>query len=245
MPEPVSSFREALVEAEPLPEGSAAATEKKNYAERFSRALSTLVANGLRRDFPGINPDIDGGRQEVRARTAKGFKKLDVGYSTPELGLALGVSIKTLNFRDGSSGRYTKNYSRIDNELRAEASDYHVRQPFAVLVGLLYLPIDGALDGNPDSKASSSSFAAAVRYFRNRTDRIRPGDDPELFELFLIGLYDQDMRSDWGVRYFDVRTSPPRSRQPALMETWSHDEMLTLITSAYDERNDPPFEFAD
>src|SRR5262245_27500507 len=81
------------------------------------------------------------GRAQNRgARTAKGFKKLDVNYSTPELGLALGVSIKTINYRDPETKRYTKNYSRVDNELRAEAMDYHQRQPFAVLVGLLFLP---------------------------------------------------------------------------------------------------------
>lgn len=245
MPEPITTFGAALIESEPVPDVSAAATEKKNYAERLSRALSTLVANGLRGGFPGVTPNSDGSRQEVRARTAKGFKKLDVGYSTPELGLALGVSIKTLNFRDGSSGRYTKNYSRIDNELRAEASDYHVRQPFAVLVGILYLPVDSSLDANPDSKASSSSFASAVRYFRNRTDRAGPHDGPELFELFLIGLYNGEPSSKWSVRYFDVGKNPPRARQPTAEETWSQEEMLALITSTYDERNDPPFEFVD
>jgi len=38
-----------------------------------------------------------------------------------------------MNFRDGTSRRYTKNSRRIDNELRNEASDIHDRQPYAVL----------------------------------------------------------------------------------------------------------------
>jgi hypothetical protein len=110
---------------------TAAASEKKNYAERLSRALANRVAQHLRSAFPNILPDADGKGQESQARTSKGYKRLDVNYSTPELGLGLGVSIKTINFTDGRSKRYTKNYTRADGELRAEASDYHERQPYA------------------------------------------------------------------------------------------------------------------
>jgi hypothetical protein len=168
-----------------------------------------------------------------------------VGYSTPELGLGLGVSIKTLNYRDASSGRYTKNYSRVDNELRAEATDYHVRQPYSVLAGLLYLPADACDDGDPDRPASASSFASAVRYFRSRCGRDEPTDDPELFEAFYIGIYEFEGPMRGWVRYFDAGSSPPRARRPTTEETWSHDEVLALITSTYDERNDPPFEFVE
>src|SRR5690554_1911837 len=119
----IHTVAEALHHAEPRPAKSASRKDKKNYAERLSRNLATAVANLLRPDFDGVMPDADGTRQETRARTAKGYKKLDVNYSTPELGLGLGVSIKTVNFPDTKSRRYTKNYTRIDNELRAEATD--------------------------------------------------------------------------------------------------------------------------
>src|SRR5690349_25030761 len=65
--------------------------EKKNYAQRLSNALATKVANGLRHEFPGILPSEHGERQESKALTAKGHKKLDVNFSTAELGLGLGV----------------------------------------------------------------------------------------------------------------------------------------------------------
>ncbi len=90
-----------------------------------------------------------------------------MNYSTTDLGLGLGVSIKTINFRDGKSGRYTKNFTRVDNELRAEAIDYHVRQPFAVLVGLVFLPYDACEDG----RTTHSSFGGAVRVFHYRANR--------------------------------------------------------------------------
>ena len=84
-------------------------TDKKNYAELLSRALAQRFADALRSSFNGILPNPDGSGQESKARTGKGLKKLDVNYSTVELGLGLGVSIKTINFRDPKTRRYTKN----------------------------------------------------------------------------------------------------------------------------------------
>ena len=129
-------LRAALDLADPRP-ATGDREQKKNYAERLSRAFATVVANALRTDFPGITPDAEGRRQEAPARTSKGMKKLDVNYSTSELGLGLGVSIKTINFSDKGGSRYTKNFTRADNELRAEAKDYHERQPYSVLVGVV------------------------------------------------------------------------------------------------------------
>jgi hypothetical protein len=153
----VGDFGKALDAAEPRPTATASGAakeqtriERRNYAQRLSEALAVLAANLLRANgaFPGVLPAEDGGGQESRARTGKGVKKLDVNYSTPELGLGLGVSIKTINFRDPKSGRYTKNPTRLDNELRAEALDYHDRQPYSVLVALVFVPRDSCTDGD-------------------------------------------------------------------------------------------------
>ncbi len=235
---------DALVAAEPRPAARARATEKKNYAERLSRHLSTVVANGLRPYFDTILPAADGSSQESRARTGKGFKKLDVNYSTPELGLGLGVSIKTLNFVDASTSRYTKNYSRIDNELRAEATDYHVRQPYAVLIGVLFLPADSAHDGDAARADSTSSFGAAVKYFRARARRNLPTEDPELFEAFFVALYDPIDYANNPCRLFEVGEPPPRARPPRPDETYSFAETIAKIVAIYDARNQPPFEWA-
>ena len=126
--------------------GSTAA-EKKNFAEALSRSLAQRFADSLRSTFPTILPRPDGSGQESKARTGKGLKKLDVNYSTVELGLGLGVSIKTINFRDARSNRYTKNFTRADNEFRAEAADYHQRQPYSVLCAAFLLPLDACDDG--------------------------------------------------------------------------------------------------
>lgn len=218
--------------------------DKKNYAERFSRNCSTLFANGLRKWFDGITPNPDGSGQEAPARTGKGFKKLDVNYSTPQLGLALGVSIKSIHSPDPRTKRFTKNYSRNDNELRAEASDYHMRQPYAVLVGVLFLPEASCTDGRAGKSEEKgiSSFGSAVKYFRHRANRQSPSDDPETFELFFIGVYSVE-RAD--VRFFDVMQAPPRNRRLRANEGLSYGAVLAEIREAYDKRNVVKFEWAD
>lgn len=235
---PLDPILRALQRAATRPEPTALSTEKKNYAERLSRQIATELANALRKSFPGITPDSDGKRQEQPARGARGLKKLDVNYSTSELGLGLGVSVKTINFRDPTTKRYTKNYSRNDNELRAEAKDYHQRQPYAVLVAIVFLPVDSAHDGKKDP----SSFGAAVQYFRFRAARERPTDEPERFERVFIGLYDSAKGS---IGFWDVLLPPPKQGLPPTDKLLAFDAMIGEIVRTYDERNNPPALWAD
>lgn len=243
----ISSLAEVLTLAQPKPSaGTDDAKVKKNYAERFSRHMATVVANWLRRTFKGITPNESGQYQEAPARTAKGFKKLDVNYSTPELGLALGVSIKSISFRDKlGKGRYTKNYSRNDNELRAEATDYHQRQPYAVLIGVVFLPLDSCDDATLSREGrvlGPSSFGAAVRFFRLRANRRSPKDDVDLFERFFIALYNE---TTGDVAFFDVMNRPPRAGPPDPADTLTLPQVISEIIRTYDERNDPPFDWSN
>jgi hypothetical protein len=215
-------------------------SEKKNYAERLSRRLSQRFADALRADFKGILPDASGSGQESQARGAKGVKKLDVNYSTTKLGLGLGVSIKTINFPDGKSGRYTKNFTRADGELRAEAADYHIRQPYSVMVAVIFLPTATCEDAGP---RSPSSFGSAVKLFRSRAGRKDPKDDPMLFEHVFIGLYSTDPSDFGAVGFFDVMRAPPKSGRPASMMGFR--EVIQSIRDVYDGRNSPVFEWAD
>lgn len=213
---------------------------KHAYASKLSNFLARRFANLLRQDFPGILPNEAGAGLESRARTAKGYKKLDVNYSTPELGLGLGVSIKTLNFRDPKSKRYTKNVTRIDNELRAEASDYHERQPYAVMIGVLFLPLDACDDGRGQHP---SSFGHAVQTLRFRAGRVAPSETPTLFERVFIGLYDITCDSFGRVKFFDVRKPPPKQARPSHL--LSLDDLRKEIVSTYDIRNEAEVAWAD
>jgi len=212
---------------------------KKNYAERLSRAIATLVANALRPTFAGITPDVDGRRQEAPARTAKGFKKLDVNYSTTELGLGLGVSIKTINFPDSGSARFTKNFTRVDNELRAEATDYHQRQPYSVLVAVLFLPIEACHDGVRDV----SSFGQAIRIFRHRGGREDARDELDRFERVFVALYEHEGDRRGEAVFFDVMEKPPKQGPPKT--GLDFERFVAEVVATYDQRNNPPFEWAD
>lgn len=213
--------------------------------------MALCIANRLRASFPEVKPDEDGRGHESLARTAKGFKKLDVNYSTPELGLALGVSVKSINFPDWSEakqrqGRYTKNYSRNDNELRAEATDYHQRQPYSVLIAVLFIPEASYHDaGLPTTKGEErgvSSFGAAVKFFRPRSARRTPRNDVDLFERFYIAVYNEETGDTC---FFDVMQPPPRSRPLRPEECLSFDDFVQSIINAYNERNNPPFRWAE
>lgn len=225
---------------------------KKNWSEAFSRALAIVFANVLRTTFVGISPFEDGRHQERLAPTNRGFKKLDVGYSTEELGLSLGVSIKSINFKDEGTKRYTKNYSRNDCELRAEAMDYHRRQPFAVLAGVLMLPLDSCDDAgkNPHDE---SSFAAAVRYFKRRSGRVIPDGDADLFELFFVGLYDENQSAGGHDFFVDVSDPPPQKGRPLRRPfvapappylDLSLEEVAERIKAKYEEVNIYSFDYA-
>jgi hypothetical protein len=228
--------------------------EKKNFAQKLSDALAPKVADALRPVFPNILPitgaaSADGTLSkpikglESLASSLKGVKKLDVNFSTERLGLGIGVSVKTLNFRDKKSKRYTKNVSRIDNELRAEASDYHGRQPFAVLVGLVFLPMDSAFDfGAAD--ASHSSFGHACQTYRFRTGRLgyaAPNAAPgELFEKIFIVLYEFDDPANLGnVVCFDVANPPPRRGLPAAESSLTLQQVMDETVRAFFLRNLP------
>lgn len=232
----IETFADALAASQPRPDESAERGDKKNYAERLSDAFAVLVAERLREYFPTILPTAEGGGNESPARTGKGVKLLDVNYSTPQLGLGLGVSIKTLNFKDPRTKRYTKNPTRLDNELRAEAMDYHDRQPFSVLVGVVLVPADAADDGNSSNRRGSwSSFAQIVNVLRHRVGRSGPKDDAQRFEKGFIGLYEHQGPRSGEVVFFDIEHVPPQFGRPK--DLYDLDGLVRHIVIAYDGRN--------
>ena len=237
-----SSIRDCLDNAGPRPPESAKQKDKKNYAERLSHALATKIANSLRRDFKHITPDKDGRQQEKRARSAKGFKKLDVNYSTPELGLGLGISVKTIGYRDKKSKNYVKNITRIDNELRAEAIDYHLRQPYAVMIAILFLPVDSCDDGNA-KRGTPSSFGRSVHNLRFRANRVNPRNEEQLFERIFIGLYEPEGPQRGYVTFFDIMSRPPKFGRPRKDNLMSFSNLVAEIKSTFDLRNNPPFQW--
>ncbi|MCG3136162.1 MAG: hypothetical protein HMLKMBBP_04002 [Planctomycetes bacterium] len=227
----------AIVGAGPPPLG----TERrdwKNYAERLSTAVAQAFANSLRRSFKGVLPSADGAGRESLTRGEKGMKRLDVNYSNTLHGLGFGVSIKTINKPDPKTGNFRKNFTRVDGELRAEATDHHRRQPYAVLVAVILLPEAACRDGSGER---ASSFGQAVRHFRPRNHRVEPSDEADTFERVFVGVY----ADDGHVSFIDVNDAPPRHGPPHGASARSFAQVVDEIDAEYRRRNQPKFLFDD
>lgn len=240
------ALRAVLEEAGPRPADDGDRGEKKNYAQRLSRALAAEVAQRLRPHFPDILPKENEGH-ETEIGGAGGNKRLDVCVWDRQRGLLLDVSIKTYSFRDYDSkrmrlGRMTKNVVRNDMELRAEAAKMHERQPYAVLVGLMFVPFLECTDGG----RGHSSFAHMVLTFRERAGREGHDDRRfERFEAFYIGLYESGGEDGGYVRFFDVRKSPPQNGKPRSEDTVSFEELTQQVKELVNRRNSKGIEWAE
>ena len=166
----------------------------------------------------------------MRSGSASGLKKLDINYSTPQIGLGLGVSIKTLNFRDETTKRFTKNIKRLDGELRAEAQDYHVRQPFAILVALVFMPDEAAEDSEV-----KSSLRHGWEVFRNRSGRRSNTNDVSLFERLWLCVYVTSKEKFGECKCYDVSEEFPSTGLPKSGATLS--QVLHEIEAEFRKRN--------
>lgn len=232
-------LREAFDRAEPRPGPRDDRAEKKNYAERLSRELAKVVADALRGKYPRITPTSDGREQESPTVGDGGKKRVDVKVWDDRAGLILSVSIKTYSFQDYSPkndelGRFTKNILRNDHELRAEADVIHRRQPYAVLIGLVFMNEAAAHDAS--GPKGHSSFVHAVATFRKREGRGGP-DDPRFdrFERVFIGLCTHTGDDRGAVSFFDTRDTPKRNGLPSRL--LSFDDLVDEVVAEVDRRN--------
>jgi hypothetical protein len=223
------SFAFAWQGAQPRPPVDGSRESKKNFAERFSRCLAEQLTVDLRTH---LGDEVRTAAEVTRSVGERGASGLDIVYGNPVKGLGLGISLKTVTFADAKTARFTKNYTRIDHELRSEAIDHHERQPYAVLVALLFLPVESAIDG-AETQVAPSSFGRAVERFRPRIGRIHPHGEFGRFERMYIGLYDVSKAAP-AIGFFDARLAPPKRGIPELV-TW--EEMVEALVAAHHERN--------
>jgi hypothetical protein len=217
----------------PRPKRSDPVGAKNQYAVRFAEHMASAIAS----DFFERLTDISATTKRS-AGSVRGKKQLDINFSTPSLGLALGISLKSVHLRDiKGAERYTHNMKRNEEELRIEASGYHKRQPYAVMVAVLFLPFDSTDDGKKDNP---SSFGSWVRHLRPYAGREDPNDEIDRFEKIFIALYEPD-GSD--LQFFDVENAPPKNGRPT--ETLSYVMFLAEVYHAYLRRNEAEFKWAD
>jgi len=231
-PDGAMVISEVLAAAEPRPTRGASPSIKNQYAVRFADAIARRIALHLQDRLPGIEASA-----RRAAGSVMGTKQLDVNFSSPQLGLALGLSLKSVHIRDvGGAGRYTHNMKRNEEELRIEAYGYHKRQPYAVMAGVLFLPFDSCDDAR---SRNPSSFGSWVRHLRPYTGREKPTDEFDRFEKVYVGLYEPDGTD---LRFFDVALAPPKQGRPANLLDYA--SFLDAVYLAYTKRNQADFRWA-
>lgn len=204
--------------------------EQLSFAIYFAKHMSREIASAFERDFPGVRSG------ETPSQSVRGPKRVDLNYSTPETGLGLAISFKSVHFGEKAHGAadFTHNMKRNDEELRVEATAHHLRQPYSVLVAVIFLPIDACLD------FETSSFASWVEYLWPLKGRTEPEDPPDRFELVFVALYARD-GSDLGFYQVGGDVGCPRTGRPRRLLSLS--EFVALVTKVYKIRNGQDFFF--
>jgi hypothetical protein len=124
---------------------------------------------------------------------------------------------------------------RNDEELRVEATSHHLRQPYAVLGAVVFLPFESCTDRKP-----TSSFATWVQYLWPLKGRTDPEDPPDLYELVFISLYARDGDS---IGFYHLGGDVPCPRYGRPRELLSLSAFLALLKKTYDVRNGRDFYF--
>ena len=207
-----------------------AVKEQLSFAIYFAKYMSAEIAITLRPTFPTVRSG------ETPSQSIRGPKRVDLNYSTPEAGLGLAISFKSVHFGEQANGNanFTHNLKRNDEELRVEATAHHLRQPYAVLVATLFLPLEACTDFD------TSSFASWVEYLWPLKGRDEPEDAPDRFELVFIALYARD-GSELGFYEVGGDVKCPRTGRPRRL--MSIIDFLTRITTVYNQRNGRDFFF--
>lgn len=215
----------------PKPDDSADRATKKRYSEQLSECVAQQLAEQLRGlGMSGTRPDLPGGDAGVSGAERRlaggiGAKKVDVSWATEESGLLLGVTIKTINFRDVATKNYQKNLTNRRGDLLFETVTLHRRFPYAVVVGFLFLDEGAESDG---TETRASTYANAHDAFRMFTGRVDPAGRDEQLELMYIVLQGQRGNGHADVR---VYLAGQPDREVAVRDIF--DEILRLIV----ERN--------
>lgn len=222
-------IQEALRGLGPKPADDAPQPSKKRYSERMSEALAyafadELIYRGLTETRPTTDGSVGSSGAERRLSGGLGAKKVDVSWSTEQAGLLLGMSLKTINFRDKKTGNFQKNLTNRRGDMLFEAITLHRRFPYAALVGILCLDDQATTDGTQKRKSTFENAHPRLRLFSDRKDS---AGREEQFEFFYIALV-------------DANTEPPAFRLYRVgnpKNVISTDDMMEEILNTVAERN--------
>jgi hypothetical protein len=189
----IDDLLEAALKGLPAkPDDTANRETKKAYSETMSACVALAFADelrhrGMKEARPSGPGDVGTSGAERRLAGGIGAKKVDVTWATEESGLLLGVSIKTMNFRDGRSRNFQKNLTNRRGDMLGEALTLHRRFPYAVVSGFMFLDKDAR---NDQTTRRRSTFENAFPRLRLFTGRVDPAGRDEQFERLYLVMVD-------------------------------------------------------
>jgi hypothetical protein len=165
---------------------------KKRYSELVSAAVAVALADelrhrGLKEARPAPPGLLDASGAERRMAGGIGAKKVDVTWSTEESGLLLGISIKSINFRDRRTSNFQKNLANRRGDMLFEGVTLHRRFPYSVLGGLFFLDAGAEHDGTNRRRSTFLNAHSRLKLFTGRDD---PAGRDEQYEHLYVLLLD-------------------------------------------------------
>jgi hypothetical protein len=152
-----------------------------HLAVAFADELRDRGMSGTRPSGPG---DVGASGAERRLAGGIGAKKVDVSWATEESGLLLGISIKSINFRDRRSNNFQKNLTNRRGDMLGEALTLHRRFPYAVVAGFMFIDKDAKTDQTDRRRCTFDNAFPRLRLFTGRQDPA--GRDEQFERLFLV-----------------------------------------------------------
>lgn len=176
----------------PKPPDTVRPAAKKRYSEQMSAAVALALAEELRqRGMAEARPappgEVGASGAERRLAGGIGAKKVDVTWATEESGLLLGLSVKSINFKDSRTKNFQKNLTNRRADMLIEAVTLHRRFPYAVLCGLFLLDAGAATDDTATRRSTAENAHQRLRLFTGRSD---PAGRDEQFERLYLLLVD-------------------------------------------------------
>lgn len=211
------------------PDESAGQAAKRRYSEQMSAALAPALAEelrhrGMREARPAGPGELGASGAERRLAGGIGAKKVDVSWATEESGLLLGISVKTISFRDKATKNFQKNLTNRRADMLIESVTLHRRFPYAVLAAMLFFDKDARHDGTARRRSTFANAFPRLRLFTGRSD---PAGRDEQYERFYVLLVDANPFSP-SVQCFHVADQDNEVTLEQMM-----NELVELVT----ERN--------
>ena len=228
---------QAVKAAGPKPPDDAPQAQKNPWVGRLSNNLALAFAEELRhRGMTEARPagpgDIGLSGAERRLAGGIGAKRVDVTWATEESGLLLACSVKTIMFRDATSGNFQKNLTNRRGDLTVEAVTLHRRFPYSVLSGWLFLDAQAADDYTDRRRSTFENVFPRFRLFTGRQD---PAGREEQFERLYVLLVNANP-FDPSINCYHVADQTQKV---------DIDEALTELVDLVGERNFDLYEAVD